>query len=378
MSTSAGSLLPDSLAAMLRGDVTTFGELGLDAAQLMALCSEQGLTGLLHERLVVQAEMEGWPTGVREPLAELARHDAATELLRRQEIASTLSALASSGVHPILLKGTALAYSVYNRPSSRPRGDTDLMIRREDVDAVRQSMGARGYVPTLYCDGEFLFCQFEMSRQDSWGVHHAFDFHWKISTQSQFADLLSYDELAAQAMAVPALGPAARAHGTLHALLLTLVHPAMHHRNERRALWAYDARVLLSRLQLSEFDDLVELALARGVAAIVASELEYASALWGASIPSRVLERLHRLRTLEPSAAYLSPGRQWRHEFASNLRGLPSWSSRFRLIREVLFPSPEYMRRSFAPSGSANTAILPALYALRLIRGGRMMLLGRK
>jgi hypothetical protein len=378
MSTPAGSLLPDPLAAMLRGDVTTFGELGLDAAQLMALCSEQGLTGLLHERMAVQPETEDWPMGIRERLADLARRDAANELLRRQEIASTLSELASAGVHPILLKGTALAYSVYNRPSSRPRGDTDLMIRRDDVDTVRQSMGTRGYSSTLYCDGEFLFCQFEMSRQDGWGVHHAFDFHWKISTQSQFADLLSYDELAAQAMAVPALGPDARAHGRVHALLLTLVHPAMHHRNERRALWAYDAYLLLSGLQLNEFDELVELALAKGVAAIVASEMAYAAALWGTPVPSGVRERLRRVGTVEPSAAYLSPGRQWRHELASNLRGLPSWSSRLRLIREVLFPSPAYMRRSFAPGGSANGALLPALYVLRLIRGGRMLLLGRK
>ena len=36
------------------------------------------------------------------------------------------------------MKGTALAYTVYSRPSSRPRDDTDLMVPRWHIKAVRE------------------------------------------------------------------------------------------------------------------------------------------------------------------------------------------------------------------------------------------------
>jgi hypothetical protein len=40
-----------------------------------------------------------------------------------------------------------------------------------------------------------LFCQFPLRKADEFGLGHTFDFHWKISTQSAFADLLVFDEI---------------------------------------------------------------------------------------------------------------------------------------------------------------------------------------
>ena len=58
------------------------------------------------------------PDDARAALAGVAREAEAAELLRGREIALVLDALASAGVHAILLKGAALAYTVYNfRPA---------------------------------------------------------------------------------------------------------------------------------------------------------------------------------------------------------------------------------------------------------------------
>ena len=80
----------------------------------------------------------------------------------------------------------------------------------------------------------------------------------------------------------------------------------------------------------------------------------------------------------EPSAVYL-PGRGWRHEQMSNLGNMTSWTDRLRLARQILLPSPGYMRGRYGlASGSFSTLLLPALYVHRTVRGGVEVLRGRK
>ena len=62
-----------------------------------------------------------------------------------------LAALASGGMRPILIKGAPLAYSVYDAPSARLRCDTDLVVPREHVDAVRSTLIGIGYRERNQC-----------------------------------------------------------------------------------------------------------------------------------------------------------------------------------------------------------------------------------
>ena len=56
----------------------------------------------------------------------------------RDEIARVLGSLADQGIVPVLIKGAPLAYTVYDDPSLRPRGDTDLLVRPEEVQQARR------------------------------------------------------------------------------------------------------------------------------------------------------------------------------------------------------------------------------------------------
>jgi hypothetical protein len=367
----------DVLAALLRGEHVQLGGCGLSGAALVEACVREELTGLVYEQLSGAPGRYDWPTGVQEELARQARTDAAQECVRQQEIIAAIDGLTSKGVHPVLLKGTALAYSAYATPCARPRSDTDLFIRRDEVDTARRAMGSLGYTEPPFCDGELLFCQFHVARQDRFGVDHAFDFHWKISTQPVFADLLTYADLCADAVPVPALGAHARAAGPLHALLIACIHPAMHHRNVERLLWVYDVHLLAGRLSEAEWDRFAELALARNVAAVSAEGLARARARLRTRFPDRVIARLSEPGHAEPSAAYLRPGRRWTDEVVSSIGGLPRWRDRFRLLGEILFPSPRYMRTAYGLDRTA-TPLLPALYAHRILKGAWKLLTGRK
>jgi hypothetical protein len=281
-------------------------------------------------------------------------------------------------VRPILFKGMAVANLVYEWSTMRPSSDTDLMIRREDIDRVRNAILPLDYRETNLSGGDQLFCQFEMQRTDHRGLCHALDFHWKISTQTLFADLLTYQEMERESVALPNISPVARGAGVLHSLLLACVHPVMHHRNQERLLWLYDIHLLVQRFSDADWDQFSGLALAKGVGAICAYQLRTARAWLGTALPAGIPERLSFARLDEPTAAYLEPGRKWKDELVSNVRELPSWRAKIRLLREVAFPAPGYMQRAYGVSGALGATLIPFLYLHRGMRGIWKVLRGKK
>ena len=159
-----------------------------------AFCEEEDLSALMYQRLT-ESGSDGWPRELRETLGEHARRRAGEELLRASETREVIDALARAGVGPILIKGTPLAYAWYDTPASRPRDDTDVLVPAAQVETARGVLASLDYVTTVYCDD--LFSQFEVQKTDRFGMMHAFDVHWSISTQPAFANVLTYDEVLA-------------------------------------------------------------------------------------------------------------------------------------------------------------------------------------
>ncbi len=375
----AGVPLP-ALAALLRGEPVPWSEVGGDADRVLGALADQDLVPLVHRQLKRLGRAIDWPEAVRRSIGERAAAAAATELLARRELVRVVGALAGAGIEPLLLKGTALAYRYYGDPSLRPRADTDWLIRDEECDLVRAVMAELGYAPALLCDGELVFRQFELERTDAWGLIHAMDFHWRISTQVVFADLFSYRELRQRAEPIAALGPQAWGCGGLDALLLALIHPVMHHRAELRLIWTYDVHLLAQQLDAAGWSELVELACRKRVGRVAAWGLEAARRYLGTPVPPAVLEQLKQASSRqEPSARYLTSGGGWLAETVANVRHLGSWRDRLRLLREIAFPSAAYLLRAYRLDHSPMAKLLlPALYVHRGVRGAARVLRGRK
>jgi hypothetical protein len=351
--------------------------MGMTPDEFLNVCQQEELEGLIYHRLGAPAIRKAWPADLCERLAAAVRLQAACELARCDEIRRVVDALFDQAIEPIVLKGAALAYSVYPSPVSRPRSDTDLLIRADAVDAARIVMADLGYCATVHCNE--LFHQFEVQKEDQLGVLHAFDIHWSISTQPVFAGVLTYDELRARSQPVPALGPHARGAGTCDALLLGCVHPVMHHRNVQRLLWIHDIHLLASQLTPGDFEFFAESARQKQMAAVCARALQAARDTLGTVIPDSVFEVLTAAPAGEPSAEYLRPNRRWHHELASSVRSLATPRERVRLLRDVLFPSPRYMRGAYGvDQGLLGSLLLPALYVHRNVFGAWKLLSGKK
>ncbi|HKV99615.1 MAG TPA: lasso peptide biosynthesis B2 protein [Vicinamibacterales bacterium] len=363
---SASARITRQLAALVRGERVAWAALDTEPDALVAFCEREDMTGLVH-RAIARGPAADWPAACVDRLARRARLDAALELARGQEIRRVLDALGRAGVRALIFKGTALAYSRYAHPVLRPRSDTDLLISREQLDAARIALTALGYAAAETSGGDVLFRQLELHRADQHGVVHAFDVHWRISNQERFARMFDDDELWQRAEPVEALGPHARAAGAADALLISCVHPVMHHRNDDRLIWNYDTHVIASAMDASQWSSFVELAKAKAVAAVCVHGLELARAQFGTVVPASASAALENAaRELEPAAAYLMPGRSWRDDVAANFRAMPDWRARLRLLREMALPSPTYMRRAYSLDRSTlGWILLPALYAHR-------------
>jgi Uncharacterised nucleotidyltransferase len=367
----------DGLYALLGGQEVWWPALRTTAAEFLASCAEHDVQGLAHLRLGAVAHRDEWPPEIYRNLAAYAHRQAALEMLRGEEISLVLADLAAAGIRPVLIKGTPLAYGVYETPMCRPRADTDMLIREGEVAAARAVFARRGYTATVHCSD--LFSQFEVQKEGRFGVVHVFDVHWKISTQPVFDKVLSYGEILPRAQAVPALGPHAMTAGPVDALLIACVHPVMHHRNAQRVLWIYDVHLLAGRLSAEEFDEFASLARRKQMAAICAEQLRVARTVFGTPVPPSVFDELSAPAEPEPSSDYLASQRRWHHELASSVRGLPRVGDRVRLLREVLLPSPGYMLAAYGLRGKPLAPwLLPALYLHRNVRGAWRILTGKK
>jgi len=352
------------LAAVVRGESPAWPP-ALEPADVRRVAADQGLDVLVSARI---ADLTTWPEAIKAALATTMRDACVIEVLRERELVRVLAALHEAHVEPLLVKGTALAYSLYAAAHLRPRIDTDLLVASVHVDHATQTLEAMGYAKTAQNVGRLVSHQVAMVRLDAHGVWHAIDIHWKVANPHVFANLLTFDELAASAVALPALGQHARTPAPALALMVAAVHLAAHHAHHVRLIWLYDLHLLCSRMRPDEFDQVVPLAKARGLATVCSRGLHLARRWFDTTVPATVLAELDAVDAQsEEPARYVAGSVGKLGTLVSDLRTLPTWRARAELLYEHAFPPADYMLRSYRRS---RRTWLPALYIHRMITGG--------
>lgn len=299
-------------------------------------------------------------------LRDQAMQAAAVEPMRLEDLRTVLAALASRGVDALLMKGTPLAYDLYPAPDLRPRGDTDLLIRHESIDAVRAAMLALGFEERITSGDEHAIRQVTFSRRDSFGVDHAYDVHWNIANRALLADTLRFDELRARAVNVPAISPQAMAFCDVDALLLACVHRTAHHHDSDRLIWLVDIALLRDRMSRAEHEEFWRLAAARRVVGVCMRSIELADEWCSRAARHGAEEFLTRdeIARDEPSRVYLDRNISYGRTMLADFRALP-WRARVRRVWQLALPPAEFMRQRFH---ARSRFALPWLY---VYRGGR-------
>ena len=357
-----------SLCAVLRG-TPGIGRALDEAAQtaFLAAATRHRVKGLLAWQLHRIGELRSWPASIREPLSSAARAEAALEVNRRLELCRLVAAFGLADLPLLLFKGAALAYSVYPEPWLRPREDTDLLIDVADAARARAVLSGAGYHPLPMQSGELVSHQRQYVRVDASGRRFACDLHWKIANPVAFADLRTPADLFRDSVPVALdASVVARVPERVDAVLLACWHRVSHHQDCEDLLWLYDLHLLADGLSVQDAARLVGVAQQTGTMGAVARGMSLAAERFGTRVPPALRAAPGEEDRMAPTAVYLRRDARKVDLLAADLRALPDWRSRLRLVREHLFPPADYM---FAVSGRSHPALLPALYLRRILRG---------
>lgn len=367
----------DWLAAALRGDAPAWSEPSQAACDALFACAEtEGVTALVHALGATRM----LPAAAAQRFADVERGRIATELLERTELVRVLRALAAAQVPNLLLKGAALAYSVYPAPHLRPRCDVDLLFPDQATLArARAALAPLGYVASQVPATSLISYETGLHRTTAGGYGFHLDAHWKLANQPAFADALGWQQLDAATIALPALDATARGLSSLHALLHGCMHRLSHlpwdtdsGGHGDRLIWLYDFHLLVQRLDADDFEALVRIASERGLAGACRDGLDEAQRAFATPLPVGLLDALAQAARRE-SFDVTRARRRWYHEW-SNLRAMPA-RQRLAFVREKLFPTVAYMREQYVVTGPASLAWA---YLRRLGNGLRMTVLGRR
>ena len=333
-------------------------------ADLLEQINFHGVSALLRQE---RAPLANGSPALRDANREAVLARAVWELRHKRIVARVIGALAAAGITSLVIKGTALAYLLYEDPSQRVRGDTDLLIQPENRERARDILLGLGFVTDTAVSGEVISYQHTYSLPVPEGGQHAIDLHWRINNSEVLASLLHYNELLEEAIAVPELCAQARAPGPLHAMLIACMHRAVHrqvpyfvddteHYSADRLIWLYDIHLLARNLSDDAWHRLVQCALAKGLASVTLDGLRSSVDHLGSPIPQFVLEELDIHPGEEPPARYLAGSRLQRARLDFAALGSPR--RRFCYLRELLAPPRAYMKARYPEAGKCPLVLL--------------------
>ena len=352
------------LGRALSGDLTWETTADWDVTEVIQAADEHGVSALVWQAL---AATSGPAASLHHALTPRVRAAATRDIFIQRDMQVVLEALATAGVRALVIKGSALAYSVYPSPWLRPRTDTDLLVSYGDVAAATQALESCGYARSdALTSGTLVSHQIAFERVDAHDVHHVVDLHWKIVNPQILADSLPFEDLWQTAQPAPSLGPAARVPSTVASIALGCVHRLAHHQGHDRLVWLFDLRLLTDPFCDADWEALTQLACQRGIAGLCLDGLRQSRDRLGSRLPEVVEATLAMSALDEPSRVYLQGIVHKRDVLVSDLNALGDWRSRLRLLREHAFPPAAFIRQRY---GVDNPWPLPALYLHRVVSG---------
>ena len=195
-------------------------------------------------------------------------------LLRRELVAIAPRLTDACGTEPLVLKGPAVAETLYEPRTLRPFTDLDLLVPRSTIEAASEALGAAGYRPNLHLRPGFA----ERYRHD---VHLSrrqgkrslgIDLHWRVS-DDPLGTQLNHERLESARVRIDGVDVACPSRAD-HLLVL-----AVHFLGDRqrRLLWIEDIRRAALAADEEQWALAFERADRRGLSWVLNRALDYAA-----------------------------------------------------------------------------------------------------
>jgi hypothetical protein len=159
----------------------------LDWEHVVEAACHHGIAALMYRTMQQQGLMGLLPPPAREVLQDFYYKNALSNSLLYQELSQVLTALRALPSETIVLKGAALAETVYPHRALRPMSDVDLLVREEDISRVEDALMALDYhfleggKPKAYYRVHHYHVTFVKSESALQEMH--IEVHWHLDRQ---------------------------------------------------------------------------------------------------------------------------------------------------------------------------------------------------
>lgn len=332
---------------------------------LIEQARREGVEGLLHGRLSMPSLRTTPSVEMFDALARAAQPGIARSLYLESHCRKILLRLSEAGLPVLLLKGSALAYWAYSAPWQRNCSDIDLLLpSRAEVDRAVKILSRFGYRPAVDAlPGDLVSFELPLEYAVEGLPRLEVDLHWRLSSTPMFAFRLDWRELEVGAIKLPSLADGARGLGPVHAWL----HASMHRLQNRangvpdNLKWLYDLDLLARGFSSSDWNALVDLACARGLAGACLDGAAAAAARLGETMPDEIRRRLAQAAANERMD--VTRLRSWWYVQQMSLAALPSWRTKLRWLRQRLIPDRDHLRARYGQDVGIGRALFTRLMA---------------
>ena len=314
------------------------------------------------------------PAAALQRLQDSYRRTSLRNLMLLREAGDAVQALTAAGILVIILKGGALAETVYNNPALRQLQDIDVLMHREDLPAALRVLAALGYeTPGVEPRaGVVAAYENELLLYKRGRLNVPLAVHWSLFDSPHYQHALPMDWFWETSVTLPVGNAVARTLGLEAQLLHLCGHLLLHHTGEE-LLWLNDiAELIACNQRRIDWTLAMERAAVCDLVLPMQRVIERVASEWDAPVPGAVRDRLRALtasaREKRVFTWLTTKDRTRMQRLWADFVSLPNWRHRLRFASAYLFPSRAYMRELY---GVRRSVLVPLYYPYRWLRGLR-------
>lgn len=335
----------------------------------MALVYHENLAPLLYA--IVHGH-DLFPSKLEQEIRKTYLSNAIRNTLLFENLAQIQENFAAEEISIILLKGAALAETIYDNIAIRPMVDIDILVHSEDVNSALNQLISLTYNPVEPESHPGIITEYEneLLLQKSGHIDVALELHWSLLDSPHYQHRIQMDwfwqtAVPAQFAAVPGL-----VLGTEALLLHLCSHLMLHHRGEGM-LWLHDVAEVLVQCRTSlNWDTLLNKAQEYDLVLSLQYILTHVTLQWNIELPPGMLDKINELhpspRELKVFNWLTAVQRPIAQRFWADLATSSSWPRRLEYAWYSLLPTPDYMRRRYKIN---RPLLLPIYYPYRWLVG---------
>lgn len=258
----------------------------LDWNYLVLMAQRHRVVPSLHHHLVSECP-EAIPSKVSSSLEKLNQENTRSSLLLTGELLKLVDLLEAHGISAVPFKGPTLALWAYGDVGRREFGDLDILVKKQDVRAVRELLVSEGFSPRpeLSAAQQAAILRFDCSHNFANEKNVWLDVHWDFVVPSASIQI-DTDELWGRLQPISVNRRELKTVSVEDLLLILCLHGFTHF--WERLGWISDVAALIESREKIDWTLLLKNADRMGSRRILSLGLYLASNLLGAPVPPDV------------------------------------------------------------------------------------------